>query len=293
MGPRSHAAPAPGGCGPRVPSRGTAALSPVPEAPEGSTLAVWPGLVAARIQHYNAWQRDQHSPAGARGPAGEGLPPRRSQPQPGPRGQSGAELSQGSRAGVTRDAWGQHGTVSYGATFGAKWGRFARAHLGTRQWPRGSGGLGVVGLSVPPGALPGGDVAGSRDVPSPVGRRGAAARPPFVPGQGEGSGHVPAWPWRRDAGMRERGCAVVPGQVGAAWLGPSSCRGLGVFDLCQRIVWVCLAYLARREIRFSALAPPPFVRRSPARACPTSQFKFRARLGGRRGARGARPRGMR
>lgn len=119
---------------------------------------------------------------------------------------------------------------------------------------------------------------------------GAAARPPFVPGQGEGSGHVLAWPWRRDAGMCERGCAVVPGQAGAAWLGPSSCGGLGVFDLCQRIVWVCLAYLARREIRFSVLAPPPFVRRSPARACPTSQFKFRAaRLGGRRGARGARP----
>lgn len=42
--------------------------------------------------------------------------------------------------------------------------------------------------------------------------------------------------------------------------------GMVGFDLCQRIVRVCLAYLARREIRFSALAPPPFVRRSTARA---------------------------
>ncbi|XP_072210303.1 pleckstrin homology domain-containing family G member 5 isoform X6 [Excalfactoria chinensis] len=52
------------------------------------------------------------------------------------------------------------------------------------------------------------------------------------------------------------------------------------FDLCQRIVRVCLAYLARREIRFSALAPPPFVQRSSARACPALRFKFRAQLGG-------------
>lgn len=81
---QGHAAPAPGGCGPGVPSRGIVAASPVPEAPEGSALAVWLGLVAARLQHYNAWQRDQHSPAGARGPVGVGLPPRRCQPQPGP-----------------------------------------------------------------------------------------------------------------------------------------------------------------------------------------------------------------
>lgn len=216
-----------------------------------------------------------------------GRPPRRCQPQPGPQGQAGAELSQGSRAGATRDAGEQHGTVSCGATRGAQWGRSPRAHLGTRQCLSLPGGSGAPCSTRCP---PGGDVAGSRDVPSPLGMGGAAARPPFVPGQGEGSGHVPAWPWRRDAGMCERGCAVVPGQAGAAWLGPSSCGGLGVFDLCQRIVWVCLAYLARREIRFSVLAPPPFVRRSPARACPTSQFKFRAaRLGGRRGARGSRP----
>ena len=70
----------------------------------------------------------------------------------------------------------------------------------------------------------------------------------------------------------------VPGQAGAVWPGPSSAAGWWALISASELFG--LAYLPRRESRFSARAPPPFVRRSPARACPALRFKFRARLGG-------------
>lgn len=74
---------------------------------------MWPGLVAARIQQYDAWQWDRHCAGGAEGMAVTGPPP-----QPGPRGQVGAEPNQGSRASVGQGAWRHRGMVSCGAVLG-------------------------------------------------------------------------------------------------------------------------------------------------------------------------------
>lgn len=215
----------------------------VPEAPEGAKLAVWPGLVATRIRQYNAWQRDQHGAGGAEGMAVTGPPP-----QPNPREQVGAELNQGN---VGQGTWGHCGVVSYGALLGQSRGSpgLAGHVVAVTAWGR------WVSLCHAMALL--------HVVP---GEERAAAMSWYGLGMG-------LWRCRSTAvpSARSGGCCVAGTQLRCGMVG---------FDLCQRIVRVCLAYLARREIRFSALAPPPFVRRSPARACPALRFKFRARLGG-------------
>lgn len=97
--------------GSRLP-RSQGAAPGVPAALEGGKLAVWPGLVATRIQHYNAWLRDWHSPSGAGGAAGTQPPPRGSQIRLPSWGQTGAEPHQGDGAGSGRGTWGHSSTVS-------------------------------------------------------------------------------------------------------------------------------------------------------------------------------------
>lgn len=129
------------GCG------GDAVLSPAPAALKGGKLAVWPGLVAARVQHYNAWLRDQQGPSRARGPAGTQLPPRASWPPLPSWGQAGAKLRRGDGAGSSTVSNGDGAPVALptrGSGRGRAWGRGGSVPRPMAQWQAGSLGLAAL-----------------------------------------------------------------------------------------------------------------------------------------------------
>lgn len=168
--------------------------APRRSAPEGGKLAAWPGLVAARIQHYNTWLRDRHSPGGAGGPAGNQPPLRGSRPPPPSRQQAGAEPCQGDGAGSGRGPWGPGGTVSNGD--GAHGGC---PHLGLRTGQ----GAGLCRRWWRQHAVSRGSVAGREP------------RPCCLLCQGK---EMAAAVSRHGPGIRgEAANAAVPRPVGAAW----------------------------------------------------------------------------
>lgn len=129
------------GCG------GDAVLSPTPAALKGGKLAVWPGLVAARVQHYNAWLRDEQGPSRARGPAGTQLPPRASWPPLPSWGQAGAKLRRGDGAGSSTVSIGDGALVALptrGWGRGRAWGRGGSVPRPMAQWQAGSPGLAAL-----------------------------------------------------------------------------------------------------------------------------------------------------
>ncbi|NXF13541.1 PKHG5 protein, partial [Smithornis capensis] len=89
-------------------------LGPLPAAPKGGKLAAWPGLVAARVQHYDAWLRDRHRPGRAGGAVGNQSPLHGSRSRRPSWGQAATELHRGRRADSDQGAWGRGGTVSKG-----------------------------------------------------------------------------------------------------------------------------------------------------------------------------------
>lgn len=82
--------------------------------PSGDELAVWPGLVAARVQHYDTWLPDQQGPSGVGGSESTKQPSRGSRPPLPSGGLTGAELRWVDGAGGGCAAWGHSGTVSNG-----------------------------------------------------------------------------------------------------------------------------------------------------------------------------------
>lgn len=90
------------------------ALSPAPAALGGDELAVWPGLVAAHVQHSGTWLWDWQGPGGAGGSEGTKQPSRASQPPLPSGGLTGAKLCWVNGAGDDCAAWGHSSTVGNG-----------------------------------------------------------------------------------------------------------------------------------------------------------------------------------
>lgn len=104
-------------------------LGPVPAGPEGSKLAAWPGLVAARVQHYDAWLQDRKGSSRARGQASNQPPLWGSRSLPPSWGQVGPKWHRGDGAGGSRGTWRSGSTVSNGDSA-----RSSSSPLGLRTW---------------------------------------------------------------------------------------------------------------------------------------------------------------
>lgn len=101
----------------------------MPAGPEGGKLAAWPGLVSARVQHYNAWLQDPQGTSRARAQAGNQPPLWGSRSRSPSRGQVGPKRHRGDGAGGSRRTWRSDSTVSNGD--GA---RSSSSHLGLWTW---------------------------------------------------------------------------------------------------------------------------------------------------------------
>lgn len=105
-------------------------LGPVPAGPEGSKLAAWPGLVAARVQHYDAWLQDRQGSSKARAQEGNQPPLRGSRSRLPSWGQVSPKWHRSDGAGGSRGTWRGGSAVSKGD--GAR-GSSSRLGLGTWQ----------------------------------------------------------------------------------------------------------------------------------------------------------------
>lgn len=109
--------------------QGDTVLGAVPAGPEGGNLAAWPGLVATRVQHYDAWLQDRQGSSRARGREGNQAPLWRSRSRLPSWGQAGPKWPRGDGAGDSRGVWRSGSAVSNG-----KGARSSSCRLALRTW---------------------------------------------------------------------------------------------------------------------------------------------------------------
>lgn len=109
--------------------QGDTVFGPVPAGPEGGRLAAWPGLVAARVQHYDAWLQDHQGSSRARGQAGNHPPLWGSRSRLSSWGQVSPKWQRGDGAGGSRGTSKSGSTVSNGDSA-----RSSSSRRGLRTW---------------------------------------------------------------------------------------------------------------------------------------------------------------